>query len=85
MIIQISNKAAKSLKKIERRFQLQIAQSIEKLKEEPFPVGSKKIQGSLDYFRIRSGHFRILYKVDEGKIVILILDIGHRKEIYKKL
>jgi len=83
MIIQFSKKAAKSFKRIERRFQLQIAQSIEKLKDEPFPVGSKKIQGSLDYFRIRSGYFRILYKVDADEIIVLILDIGHRKEIYK--
>ena len=83
--IEFSKRAAKKLKTLERRFQKQIAIKIEKLITNPLPKDSKKIQGDTNLYRLRSGNYRILYRIFDKKILILILDIGHRKEIYTQL
>ena len=52
------------------------------LGEEPYPPGSRKLTGYDDVFRIRVGVYRIIYSVSGRKLVIVILKIGHRKDIY---
>ena len=83
--IELSKRAVKKLKSLERRFQKQIAIKIEKLVTNPLPKDSKKIQGDTNLYRLRSGNYRILYRIFDKKILILIFDIGHRKEIYKDM
>ena len=83
--IELSKRAAKSLKAIEARFQKQIALRIEKLISDPRPVDSKKIQGDVNLYRIRSGNYRILYRIFDGRVLVLIFDIGHRKDVYKDI
>jgi mRNA interferase RelE/StbE len=63
----------------------QIKRRIEALAENPAPPGCKKIFGVMDgdhpVFRVRQGDYRILYSV--RPIIIVILDIGHRKDVYR--
>ncbi len=54
-----------------------------KLKNNPFPSGCEKLSGNDYLFRIRSGDYRILYHVENKKLLILIVKIGHRREIYR--
>ncbi len=53
------------------------------LGEEPYPPGSRKLTGYDDVFRIRVGVYRIIYSVSGRKLVIIVLKIGHRKDIYR--
>ncbi len=53
------------------------------LAEEPHPRGSRKLSGYDDVFRIRVGRYRVLYSVFERRLVIIMLKIGHRKDIYR--
>jgi mRNA interferase RelE/StbE len=53
------------------------------LVEEPYPRGTRKLSGYDDVFRIRVGRFRVLYSVVKNRLVILILKIGHRKDVYR--
>jgi len=53
------------------------------LAEDPRPRGSKKLSGYEDVFRIRVGRFRVLYSVAKKRLVILILKIGHRRDVYR--
>ena len=74
----------KDLKKIPKADQKRIMIKAESLAENPFPSGYKSLQGKLSgYYRIRSGDYRIVYSVDNEKITILILKIGHRGSIYE--
>lgn len=60
---------------------------IEKLKlleDTPKPIGSIKLKGFENQYRIRMGDYRIRYFINNTKFEILILDIAHRKDIYKK-
>lgn len=60
-----------------------ILKRIEKLAEYPRPVGCKKLTGSEKY-RIRQDNYRILYSIEDGKLVIVIVKVGHRGETYTR-
>jgi mRNA interferase RelE/StbE len=79
--IEISSKAEKSLKKIPKTELKKIIEAIQILSINPYPVGCRKLAGE-EAYRIRQGNYRIIYEVEGGKLIILILKIGHRKDIY---
>ncbi len=81
--IEITRKAQKSLAKIPADYQEKIILSIRKLAEEPFPPGSIKLSGR-DAWRIRIGTYRVIYEVHQDVLSILVVLVGHRKDIYKK-
>jgi mRNA interferase RelE/StbE len=80
--IEFKAVARKSLEKLEKQDQLRIYAAIELLGDNPRPPLAVKIKGS-DYFRVRVGDYRILYSIDSGRLIILIIDLGHRREIYR--
>lgn len=80
--ITFDNNAKSFLKKLKRGEQKIILDKIEKLKENPF-LG-KRLAGNLfGLWRLRIDKYRALYKIIEEKLIIVILDIGHRKNIYE--
>ena len=81
--IEFSRAAEKQLADIQRGDQKKIAQRIEKLISNPFPSGYEKLKGSDDLYRVRQGDYRIIYNILEKKLIILIVKIGHRREIYR--
>ena len=79
--INFDKEAKNFLKKLKRGEQENILDRIEKLKENPY-LG-KRLAGNLfGLWRLRIDKYRILYKIIEDKLIIVILDIGHRKDIY---
>ena len=80
--LEITSSAEKVLRKYAAKLQERIIDKISKLSHHPRPFGSKKLRGSKDY-RTRIGDYRIIYSIDDNKKVIAILDIGHRKDIYR--
>ncbi len=65
----------------------QIRRRVEALASDPTPPGSKKVQGATDgeypVHRVRQGDYRILYSVRNNPDQIVVLDIGHRKDVYR--
>ena len=49
------------------------------------PPGSKKLQGEIDLYRIRVGDYRIIYKVETERLVVLVVNIGNRRDIYRSI
>lgn len=80
----ISSSAQKSLSKIPKMDLIKITLQIQKLSIDPQPIGCRKLQGEEFTYRIRVGKYRIIYEINNKEIKILILKIGHRKDIYKK-
>jgi len=74
--------ALRELRALPLSDQERIQTKINALAERPFPPGCKKIKGS-DWFRIRVGDYRIIYNVQSQELVILIIRIGHRREVYR--
>jgi mRNA interferase RelE/StbE len=81
--IEITRTAEKQLKRLERPDQERVVRAILTLAGEPFPRGSRKLSGYEDVYRIRVGHFRVIYSVSGTTLIIIILKIGHRKDIYR--
>ena len=81
--IEISRSAEKQLRKLPRKDQERIVQAILPLAEDPFPRGSRKLSGYDDVFRIRIGRYRLLYSVSSRKLVVIILKVGHRRDVYR--
>lgn len=79
-------KAVKELAKIDRPFQLIIKKKLQILAENPDALKNdiKPLKGSnRSLYRLRIGSYRVIYNRDEGRLVILVIRIGHRKEIYE--
>jgi len=81
--IEISRTAEKQLKRLSVDDQLRVVRAVLALAEEPHPRGSRKLSGYDDVFRIRVGHYRLLYSISSTQLVIIILKIGHRREVYR--
>ncbi len=79
--IEISRTAEKQLKKLTEEDRLRVVRDVLALAGQPRPRGSRKLTGYDDVFRIRVGRFRVLYSVSDARLVILVLKIGHRKDV----
>ena len=75
--------ARRQLLGIPVRIRSRIAVAIRALADDPRPPGCKKLAGSSDYFRIRVGDYRVLYEVRDRDILVLVIKIGHRREVYR--
>lgn len=80
--ITIERNALKALEKIPTVDRNKIVRFIESLENNPRPVGVKKLIGR-DGWRIRIGRYRVIYEIEDRICHILILDVGHRKDIYR--
>jgi len=78
----IERSAQKSLSKIDTQDKVKIEDAIEALALDPRPANSKKLTGR-DAYRIRIGNYRVIYEVDDGKLIILVVRVGHRKDVYR--
>jgi mRNA interferase RelE/StbE len=80
--IYLSKKAVKNLNQLPDSVAETILSSISELENNPRPVGYRKLKGR-DGFRIRCGNYRIIYEIFESTLVIDVINLGHRKNIYK--
>ncbi len=79
--IEITRSAERQLKRLPPDDQQRVVAAILPLSDNPFPRGSRKLSGYDDVFRIRVGTYRVLYSVSEKKLIIIMLKIGHRKNV----
>lgn len=75
--------AEKQLLKLPKPVGLKIIGLIKQLPENPIPGNAKKMLGFKNIYRIRAGVYRVVYSVENDKLIIEIIKIGHRQNIYK--
>jgi len=83
--LQIERRAQKALKKISNPYKTNLIQAIDRLSDNPRPDGCKKLKGSESLWRIRVNDYHIVYQIKDEHLLILIIRIGHRKDIYEGL
>ena len=81
--IEMSATAEKQIRKIPQKDQIAVFRRIQELATEPRPQGSRKLQGYDDVYRIRVRNYRILYSVEDKHLIIIILKVGHRRDVYR--
>ena len=81
--IELKPSARRSLAKLPKSIQKRIGQKIDSLASDPLPSGAKKLIGSKNTYRVRVGNYRILYDLYQDKLLILVVGVGHRRNIYR--
>ena len=83
--VEFKISAAKTLKKIPKSDQRRIRDRIDSLSDDLPEPATTKMKGDNPFHRIRVGDYRIIYEIHGDILVIMVLKIGHRKEIYRRL
>jgi mRNA interferase RelE/StbE len=81
--IEFASSAVREFKALERPVQRRIATRVDALAADPFPPDVKKLQGAPDHYRIRVGDYRVIYRVEKKIVTIVVVKIGHRREVYR--
>ena len=83
--IEFAPKAERDFKALNKPIQSRLARRIDLLAVNPFPQGIRKLAGEEDLYRLRVGNYRIIYQVQGRRLVVLIVGIGHRADVYRGL
>lgn len=84
--IELTHIALKNLEDIPKSDLKKIQKKIDVLATDPRPRKMEKLSGSDDnLYRVRSGDYRVIYRIFDKKLLILIVNIGHRREVYRNL
>ena len=83
--IEFKPSAEKALGKLSRQEQERVASAIDALAEEPIPSGAEPLKGFKGVYRIRVGSVRVIYRIEGRRLVVLVLAIGRRDAIYKRI
>lgn len=80
--IVVGPRARKSLARLDPAVRRRVAAAVDGLAGDPHPPGCKALRGA-PAFRVRVGDYRVLYTVDHEAAVVEVIDVGHRKDIYR--
>jgi mRNA interferase RelE/StbE len=80
--IIVKKSVAKDLRPLPKKDIAVILKCIESLREEPRPFGCEKLSGQ-ERYRIRKGAYRIIYEIRDDVLIVIVVKVGHRKEIYR--
>ena len=80
--VKINKSARKEIDGLEKQEKDRVLDAIEALSDHPRPKDCKKLKGS-DLYRIRVGDYRIVYEIHDNALIILVVKIGHRREVYR--
>jgi mRNA interferase RelE/StbE len=81
--VEVARRAVKALSTLPRRDQQRIRAAIDLLAEEPRPPGCTKLTGEPHTYRVRTGDYRILYDIFDDRLVVQVIRIGRRRDIYR--
>lgn len=82
--IEFSPAAARQLRKLDGSARRRVQAAVELLADEPRPTGAKKLVGGDGEWRVRTGDYRIVYEIYDGVLLVLVLAVGHRRDIYQR-
>ena len=82
--VSLTSSAAKELKKLSGQLVARIVRRLENLASNPRPPGCKKLQGGDREWRIRVGDYRVVYTIDDAKLLVEVTRIRHRSEVYER-
>lgn len=81
--VVLSHEADKALSALPRQMQVRVIEALDKLAFDPMgAAGVKALQGR-DAYRLRVGDYRVIYEIEGGALVVLVLRVAHRREVYR--
>lgn len=79
--VEFITSASREIKKLPKRAQKQVRDKIEELKVDPRPPGCTKLSGR-DAYRVRTGDYRIIYEINDKKVLVTVFRAGNRRDVY---
>ena len=80
----IKPSAAKEIEAVgQKKDRQRIVAAIRSLAGDPRPVGVEKLSGQRDWYRVRVGRYRIIYSIGDAELFVMVVRVGHRREIYR--
>ena len=76
--------ALRQLNALDRDIRVRIRNRIDALADDPRPRGAKALQGDPGTLRLRVGDYRVLYRVEDRQLVVLVVTVGYRREVYRR-
>jgi mRNA interferase RelE/StbE len=83
--IKFKSSAWKSFDKLPKDINRRINEAIRELSDNPRSLKAKKLMGYRDFYRIRVGDYRVVYEIQEQVLVVLIIKVDHRRDVYRGL
>jgi mRNA interferase RelE/StbE len=83
--VEIKRSALRELAALPLASRRRVDAAIRLLAENPRPPGARKLAGTPNLFRVRTGDYRIVYRVDDDVLLVLIVRVAHRREAYRRL
>lgn len=81
--LEFTTPAARQVRKLDPQARSRIRVATDGLRDEPRPAGVKALTGSPGLLRIRVGDWRVIYRVEDARLVVLVVEVGHRREVYR--
>lgn len=82
--VELAGPVAKQLRKFEHTARRHVLLALQTLSDNPRPSGARKLVGADTAWRIRVGDFRVIYEVDDTILTVLVVRVGHRREVYDR-
>ncbi|MPZ84833.1 MAG: plasmid stabilization protein [Actinophytocola sp.] len=82
--IEFRRSAEKALAKLDGRTRARILRNVAALADDPRPTGVKSLTGEHGLWRIRVGDYRVVYEIRDNELLVLVIRVAHRREVYRK-
>ena len=82
--VTLAPAAARQLRKLDPHVRRRVQAAIELLAEDPRPPTATRLVGGAGEWRVRTGDYRIVYEIQHDQLLVLVLNVGHRREIYQR-
>ena len=80
--VQLSKAVQRSIKRLAPAVRQRVRSTIDTLAQQPRPPGVQKMAGS-DRWRVRVGNYRIVYHIEDDRLIVTVVRVGHRREVYR--
>jgi mRNA interferase RelE/StbE len=81
--LRFKNSVAKDLRALPKSDVAKVLERIDALRADPRPPGSEKLSAQ-ERYRIRQGSYRILYEIEDQEVIVTVVKVGHRREVYRQ-
>jgi len=81
--VEFTPAAARQVRKLSKVVQQRLRTALDRLAEDPRPAGARALQGRPGRLRIRVGDHRVIYSVSDDVVLVLVLSVGHRRDVYR--
>lgn len=81
--VAVEKNARKAIQRLHLNTQHKIARTLVILASNPRPPAAINLAGPSGLYRVRLGDYRIIYSVDDGQLTVLVVKVGHRREVYR--